>query len=108
MLVMLSLSTYSLTTCTGITLCRPPICIQYTHTDTFDGHFSGTTQVSHKASTTKVKPVWILLKQETLSGSSISWGICKSASRSRQITTPAPDHLVFYSPDAFPAVQPTV
>jgi len=50
MLVMLSLSTYSLTTCTGITLCRPPICIQYTHTDTFDGHFSGTTQVSHKAS----------------------------------------------------------
>jgi len=26
----------------------------------------------------KVKPIWILLKQETLSGSGISWAICKS------------------------------
>ena len=29
-------------------------------------------------------PGWILLKQETVSGSGISWTICKSASRSRQ------------------------
>ena len=38
------------------------------------------------------------LKQETVSGSGsgISWAICKSASRSRQITTPVPDHSVFY------------
>jgi len=35
------------------------------------------------ASTRKVKPIWILLKQETVSGSGISWAICKSASRSR-------------------------
>ena len=27
----------------------------------------------------KVKPLWILLKQETVSGSGISWVICKSA-----------------------------
>jgi len=27
----------------------------------------------------KVKPIWILLKQETVSGSGISWNICKSA-----------------------------
>ena len=45
--------------------------------------------------TRKVKPVWILLKQETVSGSGISWAICKSAPRSRQITTPAPYHSVF-------------
>ena len=33
--------------------------------------------------------------------------ICKSAPRSRQITTPAPHHSVFYRPDALPAAQPT-
>jgi len=47
------------------------------------------------AGTRKVKPVWILLKQETVSGSGISWAICKSASHSRQITTPTPHHSVF-------------
>ena len=59
------------------------------------------------AGTGKVKPIWILLKQETLSGSSISWAICKSAPSSRQITMPAPHHSVFYRPDALPAAQPT-
>jgi len=44
------------------------------------------------ASTRKVKPIWILLKQDTVSGSGISWAICKSAPRSRQITTLAPHH----------------
>jgi len=48
------------------------------------------------AGTRKVKPIWILLKQEAVSGSGISWAICKqSAPRSRQITTPAPHHSVF-------------
>ena len=42
-----------------------------------------------------------------MSGSGISWAICKSAPRSRQITTPAPHHSVFYRPDALPAAQPT-
>ena len=59
------------------------------------------------AGTRKVKPVWILLKQETVSGSGISWAICKSAPCSRQITTPAPYHSVFYRVDALPAAQPT-
>ena len=59
------------------------------------------------AGTRKVKPIWILLKQETVSGSGISWNICKSAPHSRQITTPAPHHSVFYRPDALPAAQPT-
>ena len=31
----------------------------------------------------------------------------ESAPRSRQITTPAPHHSVFYRPDALPAAQPT-
>ena len=47
------------------------------------------------AGTSKIKPIWILLKQETVSGSGISWAICKSAPRSRQTTTPAPHHSVF-------------
>jgi len=59
------------------------------------------------ASTRKVKPIWILLEQETVSGSGISWVICKSAPRCRQIITPAPHRLVFYRPDALPATQPT-
>jgi len=45
--------------------------------------------------TRKVKPILILLKQETVSGSGISWAMCKSAPRSRQITMPAPHRSVF-------------
>jgi len=59
------------------------------------------------AGTRKVRPIWILLKQETVSGSGISWAVCKFAPRCRQITTPAPHHSVFYRPDALPATQPT-
>jgi len=58
--------------------------------------------------TRKVKPIWILLKQETVSGSGISWAICKSAPRSRQIAMPAPHHSVFYRSDALPVTQLTV
>jgi len=52
-----------------------------THTHPFNGPLSGTTQVGRYQ---KVKPIWILLKQETVIGSGISWAICKSAPRSRQ------------------------
>ena len=55
------------------------------------------------ADTRKVKPIWILLKQETVSGS----GISMSATRSRQITTPVPHRSLFYRPDALPAAQTT-
>ena len=41
-----------------------------------------------------------------MSGSGISWAICMSAPRSRQITMPVPHHSVFYRPDALPAAQP--
>jgi len=36
-----------------------------------------------------------LLEQEIVSGSGISWAICKFAPRSRQITMPASHHSVF-------------
>ena len=75
-----------------------------THTDTFNSPFPG---LPRWAGTRKVKPIWILLKQETASGSGISWATCKSAPCSRQITTPAPHHSVFYRPDALPVAQPT-
>ena len=42
-----------------------------------------------------------------MSGKGISWAICKSAPRFRQITMPVPHHSVFYRPDALPAAQPT-
>ena len=55
----------------------------------------------------KVKLIWISQKQGSVNGSGISWAICKSAPRCRQITTPAPHHSAFYRPDALPAAQPT-
>ena len=63
----------------------------HTHTHPFNGPFPG---LPRSAGTRKVKPIWILLKQETVSGSGISWAICKSAPRSRQITMPAPHRSV--------------
>jgi len=76
----------------------------HTHTHVFNGPFSGIAQVRWYQ---KCKPIWILLKQETVSGSGTSWAIYKSAPRSRQITMPAPHHFVFYRLDALPAAQPT-
>ena len=58
------------------------------------------------AGTRKVKPIWILLKQEIVSGSDISWAICKSALCSRQIATPAPQHS-FFLQTGCPSCRPT-
>jgi len=66
--------------------------VLYTNTHPFNGPFSG---LPGWADTRKVNPIWILLKQETVSGNGISWAICKSAPRSRQTTTPVPHHSVF-------------
>ena len=59
----------------------------HTHTRFLTALFPG---LARSASTREVKPIWILLKQETVSASGISWAICKSAPCSRQITRPAP------------------
>jgi len=95
-------------TCAENRIGRPTttmICTLDTHTHT---HLTALCLGLRRwAGTRKVKPTWILLKQETVSGSEIRWAICKSASCSRQITTPAPHRSVFYRPDALPAAQPT-
>ena len=56
-------------------------CGNDTHTHTFNSPFPGP---PGWAGTRKVKPIWILLKQETVSGSGICRAICKSAPSSRQ------------------------
>ena len=55
-----------------------------THTHTRARAFSGPLSGTGCAGTRKAKRVWILLKQETVSGSGISWAICKLAPRPRQ------------------------
>ena len=75
-----------------------------THTHPFNGPLSGTTRVSrHQKGETNL---------DFTGARDREWqwhqlGMCKSAPRSRQITTPAPHHSVFYRPDALPAAQPT-
>jgi len=67
----------------------------HTHTHTHNRLTTLCLGLPRWAGTIKLKPVWILLKQQTVSGSGISWAICKSAPRSRQTTMPAPHHSVF-------------
>ena len=69
-----------------------PAYITHTHTHPFNGPLSGTTRVGRYQNG---KIDLDLLKQETVSGSGISWAIYKPAPRSRQITMPAPHHSVF-------------
>jgi len=73
-----------------------------THTHPFNGPFLG---LPKRASARKVKPISILLKQDTASGSGISWAICKSAPRSRQITMPTPHHSVFFTTNSIKALK---
>ena len=68
------------------------LCISHTHTHT--RLMALCPGLPGWAGTRKVELIWVLLKQETVSGSGINWAICNSASSSRQITTPAPHHSV--------------
>ena len=79
----------------AITLAAAYQLVDNTHTHPFNGPFLGLPRWAGTRKVLKVKPIWILLKQETVSGSGMSWAICKSAPRSRQINTPAPHHSVF-------------
>jgi len=65
---------------------------------------SRTTQVSRYQ---KGKTNLDLLEQEIVSGSGISWIMCKPAPCPREITMPASQHSVFYRPDVLPAAQLT-
>ena len=79
-------------------------CWAHTHTHT---HLTALCPgLPRWAGTRKVKPIWISLKHETMSGSGIRWAICKSAPRSRQITTPAPHRSVFLQAGC-PSCRPT-
>jgi len=65
---------------------------------------SGTIRVSwHQEGKTNLD----LPEQEKVSGSGISWAVCKSAPRPRQITMPESHRSVFHRLDAHPAAQPT-
>ena len=62
-----------------------------TQTRPFNGPFPGTTRVSwYQKGKNNLD-----FTEEAVSGSGISWAICKSAPCSRQITTLAPHHSVF-------------
>jgi len=66
------------------------------HTDTYTHQFNGPFPgLPGWAGTRKVKPICILPKQDTASGSGTSWDICKSAPHSTQTTMPALHHSVF-------------
>ena len=88
---------YTMRTCVSLVM----ILLTWTLTDDFGLHNTHTRLTAlfpglpGWSGTRKVKPIWILLKQETVSGSGISWAMCKSAPRSRQITMPEPHHSVF-------------
>jgi len=75
--------------------------ILHTHTHTFDCLLDF---VRDYPGEPVPEPIWILLEQETASGSGISWAICKSAPCLRQITMPAPTTQFFTS--RMPFLQP--
>jgi len=70
----------------------------------FHGPLSGTTQGSrYQKGKTNLD---FTEARDTVSGSGISWAICKSAPSSRQIITPAPHHSVFLQAGR-PSCSPT-
>jgi len=80
-----------------------PLISGYTHTHPFNGPFSRTTRVSwYKKDKTN-------LDFSGARDSEWQWhqlGMCKSAPRSRQITTPAPHHSIFLQAGC-PSCHPT-
>ena len=72
-----------------------PIYKIRTYIHSFNGPLSGTSRVSRDQ---KGKINLDFTEAKIVSSSGISWAICKSATRSRLITTSAPHHSVFYRP----------
>ena len=54
------------------------------------------------ACTRKVKPIWILLKQETVSGSGISWAVCTAIQTDNHSITPPLSFLQAWCPSYRP------
>jgi len=80
-----------------------PVVLKRMYTHTFNGPFSGTTRVSRYQ---RGKTNLDLTEARDSEWQGISWAICKSASRSRQITMPAPHHSVFLQAGC-PSCRPT-
>ena len=85
---------------------------KHTHTHTHTHQHTSILQPSglcpgmpNWAGTREVKPIWILLKQEAMSVSGISWAMCKFAPCRRQPCQHPP--LSFYRPGAVRAAQLT-
>ena len=76
----------------------------HAHTHPFNGPFLGL--LSEPVPETQNQSGFILLEQETVSGSGISWAICKSTPCSRQITMPTLHHSVFLQTGC-PSCHPT-
>ena len=74
----------------------------HTHAHTFNGPMFGTIWVSGYQKGIRKD----LLEQATMSGSNISWAICKSAPWPRYITMPASHHSVFLQAGC-PSCHPT-
>ena len=83
----------------------PYFATPHTHTHTHSCLTALCQGLPRWAGTRKVKPTWILLKQETVSGSGISWAICKSAPRSRQDNHASIPPLNFFT-DRMPFLPP--
>jgi len=88
-------------------------CTCYVHVQTYAHRqqqpFNGAVTMSRyqKGKTNLVLLELVLLEQDIVSGSDISWAICKSAPWPRHIIMRASHHSVFYWPDGLPATQPT-
>ena len=92
--------TCGLTACTPGSAPGPTLGNEYGKTLLF--YLSGTNRVSrYQKGTTNLD-----FTEETVSGSGISWAACKSAPRSRQITTPVPPPLSFLQAGC-PSCHPT-
>jgi len=79
----------------------------HTHTHPFNGPFPG---LPRWASTRKVKPIWILLKQETVSGSDIRRAIMGNMQVCTALQTDNHDSTLphsFYRLDALTTAEPT-
>jgi len=74
----------------------------HTHTHTHTHLMAICPRLPGWPGTRKVKPIWILLKQETVSGSGISWAVCKSALRSTDNHASTPSHHSVFCPSCCP------